>query len=91
MTGTVYNITITADTEEQFVIPSNAKYILLKTRNALAPLKLAYAEGESGSNYITIPSGATKTMSGSVLSSMNDAKLYFQSTVGDVVEIESWV
>jgi hypothetical protein len=77
-----------ANTEYSFKVPSNTKYVLIKTRQGLDDLKLAYDQGMSGISYITVYATSTKTITGTDNSSMSDVILYFQSATPDVVEIE---
>lgn len=85
-----YNVTmVDADTEYYFKVPSNTKYVLIKTRTGADILKLSYDEGTSGTSYITIPATSTKTIVGTDNSTMSDVIIYFQSPTPDVVEIET--
>lgn len=88
-TPVIYNVTITnADTEYSQVLPANTRKVLIKLRSGAADLKLAYTVSESGSNYITIPAGASKYLEDTKLSSIT---LYFQSpTALQTAEIEVW-
>lgn len=91
MIGKTHNVNMAlANTEYNFKVPANTKYLLIKTRQGLADLKMAYEAGKSGSVYITVPATSTKTMTGSDVQTMSDIILYFQSTSPDVVEIETW-
>lgn len=84
-----YNVNmVVANTEYSFNVPSNTKYVLIKSRTGVDIIKLSYNEGTSGSVYITIPATSTKTIVGTDNSSLSDVILYFQSPTPDVVEIE---
>lgn len=87
---TTYNVDmVLANTEYYFKVPSNTKYVLIKTRTGADVLKFSYDQGTSGSTYMTIPAGSTKTTVGTDNSSMSDVIIYFQSPTPDVVEIET--
>lgn len=86
---TIFNLTLTdANTEYSQAIPANARKVLVRERTGGADLKLAYISGESGSNFVTIQSGAAKAIDNVY---MKDLTLYLQSpTATVVVEIEVW-
>lgn len=88
-TPTISNLELTsANTEYSYVLPLGCKKFIVQCRTDDI-IKLAYVKNESGSNYITIPEGASK--SEDVLC-LNDLILYLQSpTAGVVAEIETWV
>lgn len=91
MVGKTFNVDIAViDTEYSFKVPANTKYLLIKGRSGRVDLKMAYEEGKSGTEYITIPKTSTKTMTGSSTSTMSDIILYFQATSTEIVEIETW-
>jgi hypothetical protein len=91
MTVQTFNVDMTlANTEYSQKVPSNTKYLLIRTRNGLDDLKLSHVQGQSGSVYMTIPATSTKTIVGSPQSSLSDLILYFQSATPDMVEIETW-
>ena len=86
---TIYNVTLTsANTEYSRTIPENARKIFIRERSGLVAVKLAYASGESGSTYLTIPAGTQKPLENCFLSGVI---LYMQSgTPATVVEVEVW-
>ena len=87
---TTYNVNMAvANTEYSFKVPSNTKYVLIKTRTGTDLLKFSYEQGTSGTVYMTIPAGSTKTTVGTDNSSMSDVIIYFQSPTSDIVEIET--
>jgi len=83
-TPVVTNVSLGAiNTEQLFVLPSNTKRFILKTRGS-AVLKLSYTLGESGTDFITINKNAVYEDSEFYAAQT----IYFQSPVnGDVVEI----
>jgi len=85
----IYNVTMTsADTEKNKELPEGTRKVLIKLRSGSAVLKLAYVSGESGTNYVTIPTGGSKYLEGTWL---HDLTLYFQSpSASQVAEIEVW-
>lgn len=86
---TIYNLTLTSiNTEYSRALPKNTRKISIRERSGLVAVKLAYAVGQSGSTYVTIPAGAQKYLDGFYLSGIT---LYMQSgSVAPVVEIEVW-
>lgn len=86
---TIYNVTTpgTANTETSQALSSNVRQFLLRVRG-LANLQFAFVSGQSGSNYITVPRGASYTVSNL---SLESATLYFQvDKESQVVEILEW-
>ena len=86
-TPIIYNITLGAiNTEQSQALPTNCKGFTIKSREA-AELKLAYAENDSGSNYITIKRRAFFKDE----NFYENQTIYFQSPqTGDVVEIVAY-
>lgn len=84
----IYNVTMTsADTEYSQAMPANCKKFCIKCRGEY-DIKLAFTENESGTTYITIPSGQCYWDD-----LIRDASLtlYFQcATAGQVAEITAW-
>jgi len=87
-TPTIYNVTLTsADTEYKQALPSKTKKFTVQCRTA-SDVKLAFTEGESGTNYVTIKAN-TNYYEDNVLA--ESLTLYMQSTqAGVVVEIIAW-
>ena len=85
----VYNVVMAAaNTEYSQALPANTKKFLIKLRSTNAFLKIAFAEGESATNYINIPQGSSLNREGIEVSQLT---LYFQSTLpNQVCEIETW-
>jgi hypothetical protein len=91
MVAKTFNVNIVSpNTEYSFKVPANTKYLLVKSRSLDVDLKMAYEEGKSGTEYITIPGSSTKTITGASTSTLSDIILYFQATETAVVEIETW-
>ena len=88
-TPTIKNLTLTnKDTEYSYVLPNATKKFTLQCRTD-EDIKLAYAKGESGSNYITIPEGASQSEDNLCT---NVLVLYVQCAADNVVvEISSWI
>ena len=86
---TIANVTMTTgDTEYNYALPAGTQKVLIKLRGTGAVCKLAYVSGQSGTTYLTIPAGSSKTIEGIKGTAMT---LYFQSpTASQVAEIESW-
>lgn len=87
-TPVIYNVTMTlADTEYSQALPADTKKFLIKCRGAY-DLKVAFASGESGTTYITIPANTALCETLLVASSLT---LYVQcATAGQVAEIIAW-
>ena len=88
-TPKIYNVTSpgTANTEFSQALTANVKKFLVRARN-MVELKLAFASGDSGTTYVTIPRGATFVENGINSSSLT---LYMQCTkTSEVVEILEW-
>jgi len=83
----IHNVTMTtADTEYEFAIATSTTKLLIKLRDPGATLKLSYEENKSGTVYLTIPAGATKSLDNVYF---NSKTLYFQSpTASQIAEIE---
>lgn len=80
----IYNVTITnANTEQSQALPSNTKQFLIRSRSN-SNLRLAYASGETTSQWLSIPGGSCYKDENYYTSQT----LYFQSDqAGDIVEI----
>lgn len=89
----ITNLTLTlADTEYSWIVPASVRKIRVNGRGSVAVVKMAWASGESGTNYTEIQGNTSYCQGGILLSSGADTDtLYFQSeTAGAVVEIEIW-
>lgn len=76
-----------ADTEYSYTFPTGTRAFRIKLRALNALLKIAFASGESGSSYITVPYGDFLEMKAKV----GGATIYFQSpTAAQVSEIKTW-
>jgi hypothetical protein len=84
---TIYNSNITlANTEYSLTFPANTKQIMIKSRKGT--IQFSFISGQSGTNYITIPLGASykEENLGASLT------IYFRSSkANDVLESISWV
>jgi hypothetical protein len=88
-TATIVNSTLTnANQEYSFTLPANTQRFTLRLRTP-GVLKLSYVVGTSGTNYMTIPPGASLSEDG--LATTGSYVLYVQSPQsGAVVELVSW-
>ena len=78
-----------ANTEYSQVIPDNTKAILVRVRDGLGILKVAFISGDSGINYLTVGLGNNLSISGVDLISKT---LYFQTNKpGKIIEILAWL
>lgn len=86
-TPLIYNVSVpTADTEVSQLLSSNTKQFTIKVRGN-STLRLAFASGESDTNYITVTSGASYTADALNFS----GTLYFQTNkASQIVEILEW-
>lgn len=83
-----YNVTLTLPNfEYSQVLPLNCRKFSIKPRSKINSLKLAYASGESGTNYTTVePSGYWEDAIG-----VHQLTLYIQSEAAELVaEIVAW-
>lgn len=86
-TKRIFNVPIpNADTEISLVLPTSIVGYMIRTRGN-SSLKLSHVNGESGTNYLTIPARATHNDS----HSYSNLTIYFQSPqAGDIVEVVAW-
>jgi hypothetical protein len=86
----INNITIAAaNTEQSFVLPTGCRQFSIRARNN-ARLQLAFASGQSGTNYVTLYPGANHKES-RIRPITSPVTLYFQaSKTGEIVEILTW-
>ena len=90
-TPEIYNVTSpgTADTEFSQALTEGTKKIMIRARESGVRIKMAFTSGQSGTNYITIPSNATFTENELTLGS--GFTLYMQTNkASEVVEILEW-
>lgn len=87
-TPRIYNVTLTsANTEYPQTLPTNCRKFSIRPRTSSHVIKLAYASGESGSNYVTIDT----VFYYEDLVGVNGLTVYLQSpTAGAIVEIVAW-
>lgn len=88
ITPEILNVTLTnANTEYSFSIPSHTRRLSLKTRDAQHSVKVAFANGQSGSVYFTL---AGESWSEDTILAV-DLTLYCQSpNAGCVLEVVIW-
>lgn len=88
VTPTIINKVLTeANTEYAISLPSGCRKFGMKARNMDNIVKLAFTEGKSGSEYITLDSGSYSEDGVLALNTI----LYVQSpTAGAVVELIAW-
>lgn len=78
-----------AATEYSFVLPQDCRQFLVKTRSG-AVLQVAYASGQSGTTYMTVPRHCFYAESDIKLTST--VTLYFQSPLASQeLEVLTWV
>lgn len=84
----VYNVPVTlANTEYSQALSTGTKAFTIKLRDIGAKLQIAFVSTESGTTYVTIPSGAGYTADGLDFG----GTIYFQSNKpSQVVEILEW-
>lgn len=89
-TPKISNINIPlANTEQSFTLTATTRRFKIRVRDGKAKLKLAYALGESGTNYWTVERGAWYEEND--LDSSGGITLYFQATHPSVeLEIQYW-
>jgi hypothetical protein len=86
-TATIYNVVVaTANNEVSQALSPSTKSFTIKVRGT-SSLKLAFASGQSGTNYVTISAGSAFTQDGLDF----DGTLYFQTPkAAQLVEILEW-
>ena len=84
----IFNLSlVSANTEYSQALSTNAAYFEVKCRS-LSDMKLALNPGESGTLYISIPTGAAFSSRGRIFGTKT---LYLQSPSGGVIaEISQW-
>jgi hypothetical protein len=91
VTPTIVNFpVVAANTEYLYVFPVGTRKFLLRDRAGDAKMRLAYAAGTTGTNYITLNMGCTHEVGD--LNTVTGFTIYFQSSKASrIVEILSWV
>jgi len=85
----VQNVTATdADTEYSVTLPANTVAFALRARSVSTRIQYAYVSGQSGTNYLTVPTGYQVVEEGLTPGSRT---IYFQtSKASQVVEVLAW-
>lgn len=85
----IYNVSaVNANTEYSQALSSNVNSFIIKTRQYV-DLKVAFVSGQSGTNYVRIPKGASYEESGLNATGL---VLYFQTSEPNIdIEIVEWV
>ena len=85
---TIKNTTMTTkDTEYSYALPAGTRAFSIKLEAINTLLKIAFVEGESGTNYITLPYGETLKQNAKV----GGSTIYFQSpTASQKAQITTW-
>lgn len=88
ITPEILNVTLTnANTEYSFSIPSHTRKLSLKTRDPQHSVKIAFANGQSGSVYFTL---SNESWSEDTILAV-DLTLYCQSpNAGCILEVVIW-
>lgn len=87
-TPTIYNLDVpNPNTEYSQVLPNNTKKLLIKSRIHNATLQFSFENGESATNFITVPFGTFYESDGLLLV---EKTLYVQSTKATTIEILAW-
>ena len=82
-TPITYNVIMTtANTEYSRALPSGTKKLYVKLRSLNALLKIAFVLNESGTNYMTIPFGASISLENIDLTGIT---IYMQSPIASQV------
>jgi hypothetical protein len=86
---TIANVAMaSANTEYSYAVPADTRKLTIKLRDSGYDLKLAYTQGQSGTTYILIPAGSTKTIENIYIKGVT---LYFQTDADtQVLEVEVW-
>jgi hypothetical protein len=79
-----------ANTEYSYVIPTSSKKFIIRVRDGLSKMKVAFALGATSTQYITVNMGSSYEVDG--LSTLAGFTVYFQTNKpNQVVEIITWV
>ncbi len=87
-TPTIYNLSApTSGVEVSQALTDNTKQLLVRVRGA--SMQIAFVSGQSGTNFITIPAGASLFLKDLKTNSLT---LYLQTNKnGQTIEIMEWV
>lgn len=85
-TPLVYNVATTASVEDSQALSSNTKAFTIRARDPLSRLRLAFAVGETATNYLSISKGSSYSIDIIKFT----GTLYFLTTTSTVVEIVEW-
>lgn len=90
--GTVVNVAMTAaNTEYSYTLPVHTRKFMIQLRDATIVGKLAFAEGTSGTTYVTIRANGNFFENDLYTVDHSPITLYFQSaTASQVAEIVYW-
>lgn len=89
-TPKIVNISVPlANTEQSYLLPANTKRFVMRVRDGLAQIKLAYVSGTTGTVYRTVDMGAS--YESGLIDAPSGFTVYFQLTkASKIIEIESW-
>lgn len=80
----IYNVSVTANTQESQLFTDGTKKILIKPRD-VATMKVSY--DNTFSSFMTVPRGNAFEITNIVSSSLT---IYFEADKSTVIEIEEW-
>lgn len=81
----IHNVAVEAGQEESFVVPDGTVFLEMKTRAGTA-FKFAFAEGETASNFVTVPANQSWYTSNKLVFP-TETTFYFLCASNETVEI----
>lgn len=89
-TPIIYNVSApTANTEYSQALPVGTKKFTAKVRSGLAKMQYAYISGQTGTNYMSVPTGGVVDQTD--LNTAGVVTFYFQTNKAtQILEIEAW-
>lgn len=90
-TPEIANLSLPDTAEYFYVVPTGTKLVSFRTRTP-TDVKVAYAAGETATNYLTIPLGQSYNSLGQgiILDVTTTLTLYVAASRATVLEIELW-
>ena len=78
-------VVASASTEEEHQLTANTRRLLMRSRNG-SEMRVAFVSGDTSTKYLTVKRGTVYSEDGLDFS----GKVFFQTTLTDVVEIIEW-
>ena len=88
MTPTIINLQMPIANQEYAVLLPSCDLCIIQAR-VPATIQLAYKQGQSNTNFLTLPAGTSKSIQFGV-SGFNAPMYFMSSVINQVLEIELW-